>query len=151
MYFCLYTPDLLSSNIVCLSLNVRNISCALVFMLPRLCLRAVVKGFLLTKDIFILLSACLLFHWHPRTLFGHRCLNLYVQDLSTKPVRIVEKGCFFFFFPFHFRGLLDVVIRKNSAKRAILKQKHQDNFCDLCVINTVDMMFAVLYDLIKCV
>lgn len=113
MYFCLYTPDLLSSNIVCLSLNVRNIRCALVFMLPRLCLRAVVKGFLLMKDILYFAECMSAFSLTSKNPF-------WAQMFKSVCARFVYKTCkdcrVGVFLPFHFHGLHDVVIRKKLCQ-----------------------------------
>lgn len=38
------------------------------------------------------------FHGHARTFFGHRCLNMYVPNLSTEVVRFVQEGVFLFGF-----------------------------------------------------
>lgn len=48
----------------------------------------------------------MVFHRHTRTFFGHRCLDLYVKDLSTKLVGFVEEEVLKFLF--------DVIRRKKT-------------------------------------
>lgn len=119
MYFCLYTPDLLFSNVVCPSLNVRNINCALVFMLHRLCLRAVVKGFLLMKDILYFAEYMSTFSLTSKNPFWAQMFKSVCTGFVYKTCKDCKVGLVFFF-PFCFHGLLDLIIRKNCQTGYIL-------------------------------